>query len=415
MSITVFRGLPGSGKSKRLIELVNSERSAGRPTVTLVSADAAWIPGYESYIDKRILASREPGGPTCPIDHLLETPDLEAVLENVSPGTLVAVEEAQMFGPSAAGVWSKSAGRGIDFILVSPSADQVEGLNGAGCSTVSFSMQCEICRTREAATAMLEPAEDRLLSVCGACFEREAAKGRERIVQLLIDELPHRGERAVYQPVEMPECNDWPVSRPDSARRAEVIEKLMRELGITEGPSTAHHTYLDVGCSTGFFCSRFQRLGIFSKGIDAAKDNIMIAKLLDSFVRRQLRPNKKFVTYVAGDAYEYLRDTPEERFDIVSAFSVVQWIMTQRSVEEALECFDWVFGKTRRLCIIEMGYSSQDRYGELLPITVDREWVRDVMDGGDFDEVRVLDAEENGIMRDLFIGIRHGASRPAET
>ena len=415
MSITVFRGLPGSGKSKRLIELVNTERSAGRATMTLVSADAAWITGYESYVDQRVLASREPGGPTCPIDHLLETPDLEGVLQDVEPGTLVAVEEAQMFGPSAADIWSKSAARGIDFILVSPSADQVEGLNGAGYSTVSFSMQCEICSEREAATVVLEPGKDRLLSVCGRCFESEAANGRERTIQLLIDELPHVGERALYQPVEMPECSDWPVSRPDSEARAEVIENLMRELGITNGASAAHHTYLDVGCSTGFFCSRFQRIGIYSKGIDAARNNITIAKLLESYVRRQLRPNKKFVTYVSGDAYLYLRDSPDERFDIVSAFSVIQWIMTQRSVEEALQCFDWVFEKTRKLCIIEMGYSSQDRYGELLPITVDREWVHDVMNRGAFDEVRVLDAEENGIMRDLFIGIRHGdATHPAE-
>lgn len=415
MSITIFRGLPGSGKSKRLIELVNSERSAGRPTMTLVSTDAAWITGYESYIDKRVLASREPGGPTCPIDHLLETPDLEGILEQVSPGTLVAVEEAQMFGSSAADVWKKSAARGINFILVSPSADQIAGLTARDYSTVNFSMRCEVCRSREAATAVLDPSVDRILSVCGTCFESETAKARDRIVQLLIEELPHQGERAVYQPVELAECSGWPVSRTDSEGRAKIIEDLMSELGLSGAPSTAHHTYLDVGCSTGFFCSRFQRMGIYSKGIDAVNNNILIAKLLDSFVRRQLRPNKKFVTYVTGDAYEYLRDTTHEQFDIVSAFSVIQWIMTQRSVDEAIQCFDWVFGKTRKLCIIEMGYSSQDRYGELLPITVDKAWVRDVMDRGEFDEVRVIDATAAGIMRDLFIGIRTSAERPRKT
>jgi SAM-dependent methyltransferase len=319
-----------------------------------------------------------------------------------------------MFGSSAADVWKRSASRGLDFILVSPSAEQIAGLDESEYSTVNFPMRCEICRKREAATAVMEPLEDRILSVCAKCFETEAVKGRERTLQLLIDELPHRGKGAVYQPVELPECGDWPVSRPDCEARAKIIDELMTEFGLFDTKPNVHRTYLDVGCSTGFFCSRFQRMGIYSKGIDAAKDNIVIAKLLDSFVRRQLRPNKKFVTYVAGDAYEYLRDTSGERFDIVSAFSVIQWIMSQRSVEAALECFDWVFAKTKRLCVIEMGYSSQDRYGELLPINVDRAWVRDVMDRGGFDEVRVIEAEGSGIMRDLFIGIRTGAEDPAQ-
>jgi SAM-dependent methyltransferase len=406
MSITVFRGLPGSGKSKRLIELVNAERSTGRPTMTLVSADADWVTGYDSYTNHRVLASREPDGPTCRIDHLLETVELEEVLEEADPGTLVAVEEAQMFGSSAAEAWKRSAERGVDLIIVSPSAEQIERLDATEYSTVDFPVRCEVCGSRDAVTAVLDEATDLVVSVCGDCFETKQAEAGRRIVQLLVEELPHRNERAVYQPVELPECDDWPVSRPDSAARAELIEVIMDELGLLEGSLAGHHTYLDIGCSTGFFCSRFQRQGFYAKGIDAVEKNIAIAKLLDSYVRRQHRPSKKFVTYVAGDAYQYLRDTPHERFDVVSAFSVIQWIMTQRSLDEALRCFDWTFEKTKQLCVIEMGYSSQDRYDELLPIEVDRDWVEQTMARGRFDELRVIEAEEAGIMRDLFIGIR---------
>ena len=141
-------------------------------------------------------------------------------------------------------------------------------------------------------------------------------------------------------------------------------------------------------------------------GVDAVQNNVTIAKLLDCFVRREARPDRRFVAYHVEDAYDYLRDTADEFFDVVSAFSVIQWIMSQRSVDEARDCFQWLFDKTKHICVIEMGYSSQDNYGELLPIVVDRKWVADVMKLGAFDEVRILDAEKTGVMRDLFIGIR---------
>jgi SAM-dependent methyltransferase len=406
MSITVFRGLPGSGKSARLIQVVSRERSTGRPAITVVSSDASWIAGYESYAKSRVLASRQPGGPNCPIDHFVSTPELARVLDAVDAGTLVAVEEAQMFGAAAARMWKEASDRGVDLVLVSPSAEQVELMNGSEYATVDFTLTCELCKSRDAVTALLDPVTDRLFSVCGACFHTQTEEGRSRTVQLLVDELPHRGQAALYQPVELPECASWPVSRPDCDARAAIVEGVIREFGLLDGGTLEYPTYLDVGCSTGFFCNRFQSLGMYAMGVDAVQNNITIAKLLDSFVRRQSRTNKKFVTYLAADAYEYLRDTPDERFDVVSAFSVIQWIMTQRTVEQAIECFQWVFDKTKRICIIEMGYSSQDNYGELLPIIVDRDWVTEVMKLGAFDEVRILDADEVGVMRDLFIGIK---------
>jgi SAM-dependent methyltransferase len=406
MSITVFRGLPGSGKSKRLIQVVNRERSAGRRTVTVVSADAAWTAGYESYAQTRLLHSRQPGGPSCPIDHFISTPELADVLDRVEPSTLVAVEEAQMFGVAAARVWKQASDRGVDLVLVSPSAEQIELMNGSDYATVDFSLLCELCNSREAETALLDPETDRVFSVCGSCFHAAAVEGLRRTVQLLIDELPHRGQAALYQPVELPECADWPVSRPDCEARAALVEGIVRESGLLSGRASGHATYLDLGCSTGFFCNRFQGLGMRSMGVDAVHNNVTIAKLLDCFVRREARPDRRFVTYHVADAYDYLRDTTNEFFDVVSAFSVIQWIMSQRSVDEAIECFQWVFDKTKHICVIEMGYSSQDNYGELLPIVVDRKWVADVMKLGAFDEVRIFDAEEAGVMRDLFVGIR---------
>mgnify|MGYP000297666036 CR=1 FL=1 len=410
MSLTLFTGLPGSGKSKHLIDLVNRTRSSGRPVVTMLSADAQWIMGFDSYNSERRLASREPGGASCPIDFYVPTSDIERALASLQPGTLVAVEEAQMFGPSAVTPWVEASERGIDLVLVSPSSEHIRGLADVAHAERRFALPCELCALSDAATVVILPESDRTLSVCRECFRSEAEKARARTFQLLLDELPHRGERALYQPVELAECADWHVSRPDSEARAAVLREVVREQGLIGPRQTRHVTYLDVGCSTGFFCNALQEMGIFAKGVDAVENNVVIAKLLDSFVRRERRTNKKFATYVCADAYEYLRKSVDETFDIVSAFSVIQWVMVQRSLREALECFDWVFAKTKRICVVEMGYSSQDRYGELLPILVDREWVHSLMTTqGGFDDLIVVEAGNGGIMRDLFIGVRHDA------
>jgi SAM-dependent methyltransferase len=413
MSITIFRGLPGSGKSKRLIEVVSEARSRGLQAATIVSADAPWIMGYDAYASGRKLASREPGGPSCPIDHFVSTLELERVLNHLEPDTLVAVEEAQMFGADAAQVWASASERGIDLILVSPSSDQVANLADAHYAEVNFSMSCELCQLREAVTVIVQPEDDRTISVCTECFDSESHTAKSQIIQLLTEELPHPGQPALYQPVELSECTDWRVSRPDSQKRLEVSAEILREFEIIDGDTSDHQTYLDIGCSTGFFCSGFQNLGMYAKGVDAVERNILIAKLLESFVRRARRPNKKFVTYATAEAYAYLRDSPDERFDVVSAFSVIQWVMTQRPVKDAYDCFDWMFAKARKACIVEMGYSSQDNYRELLPINVDREWVHSLMsERGRFSEIRVIDAAEAGIMRDLFIGVKPDVRHP---
>ena len=414
MSITIFKGLPGSGKSRKLIQEVNDAHSSQRPAVTILSSDAAWMMGYSSYYSTRKLASREPGGPNCPIDYFVSTLELQEVLTGVEPGTLVAVEEAQMFGADATRSWLSAAERGIDLILVSPSSEQLETLTSTQYSVVHFPMLCQVCRSKEAVTVIVRQ-DDVTVSVCGHCFGEESRKARDRTLDLLLQELPHRGEKALYQPVELPECSNWRVSRPDSQARLQILVDVLRETEII-GDNAEHHTYLDIGCSTGFFCSGLQELGLYAKGVDAVANNIEIAKLLDSFVRRQRRPNRKFVTYAVADAYTYLCDSKDESFDVISAFSVIQWVMAQRSVEAAYECFDHIFAKTKRVCVIEMGYSSHDRYGELLPVLVDRDWVHQTVARGGFDQVRVVEAGSDGVMRDLFIGIRSrqvpvGASR----
>jgi hypothetical protein len=134
--------------------------------------------------------------------------------------------------------------------------------------------------------------------------------------------------------------------------------------------------------------------------------------LLESFYRRKARPNQQWVRYELANAYEYLRDTQDELFDVTSAFAVFQWIMIQRSPDHGLDCIEWLARKTKRACFLEMGYSREEMYKDQIGVVIDRDWVVEAMKRrGDFAEVRVIDAASGVLQRDLFVGLKNGNGR----
>ena len=97
MPITMLTGLPGSGKSRRLIELVNSSVAEGRPTQTLVCSDYPWPSEHGAFWVHRRIVCGEPGL-TCVIDHFVSREDAATILASIPPGTLVASKRAMRSG-----------------------------------------------------------------------------------------------------------------------------------------------------------------------------------------------------------------------------------------------------------------------------------------------------------------------------
>jgi len=98
---------------------------------------------------------------------------------------------------------------------------------------------------------------------------------------------------------------------------------------------------------------------------------------------------------------------PDERFDFTSAFSVFQRVMIQRGPERGLECMGWLFQETKRLCVLEMGESSEAHHGGRIGMDYDGAWIQDFMlaEGG-FARVQCLQGSEHRLWRDLLIGFR---------
>src|SRR5437660_9620578 len=116
MSITILRGLPGSGKTLRLIETVKTALAQGNPVLTFACSDSPLLRKHGMIGHQKLLASRKPGV-TCRLDHFVTPEECAAILQRTAPGTLVAFEEAQAFGAAIVPHWIEASSRGLDVLI----------------------------------------------------------------------------------------------------------------------------------------------------------------------------------------------------------------------------------------------------------------------------------------------------------
>jgi SAM-dependent methyltransferase len=406
VTITLLKGVPGSGKSRLLIELVNTSTMEGRPVQTFVCSDYPWPSDHEAFWDHRRLVCGE-AGLTCEIDHFVSREEAAAILATTPPGSLAAIEEGYAFTQTAVADWRAASNRGVEIVVAAPSGNQIYLLDEHEYTEVTLSVPCQRCGSRDAEEAIIRSDGDGTLAVCAACFAVLADEARESIVQSLRDEHPFPGEEALYQPIGLPEVENWRLARWDTERRAAAMIDVLADLGLYPNGLGLSPTYLDIGCNTGFFCDYLAKLGFRSKGVDATERFIRSARLLDAFFRRQARESQEWALFELANAYEYLRDTQQERFDVTSSFATFQWVMIQRTPQHGLECIKWLAAKTKHVCFLELGYTREEMYRDQLGVDIDRDWVlRAMSEWGGFSDLRVIDASPGELQRDLFIGVK---------
>ena len=336
-------------------------------------------------------------GLTTEVDHFVSADRCITLVGDAPRGSLLAFDEAQHFGERLVEAWCAAADRGAEVLIASASPVQLEALGRKGHTSTQMSLECQACREREATTFFVNRGEDRTESVCATCHDRLRADAEREVVERLERGIPYAGQKWIYQPVELERCADWKVVREDSGTRFDLIRDICGHQGLPE----AHSTYLDVGCNTGFFCNHMAHLGFRCTGVDVTVNDIEVARLLGCYLRRD------FAAYVLSDAHDYLSNTQSETFDVTSAFSVFQWVMIQKTPEHGLDCMRWLFGKTRRICILEMGESTEAHYAERVGMQYDSDWIYRFMDAeGGFERIEVIAANEHPILRDLFVGYK---------
>jgi SAM-dependent methyltransferase len=403
MSITVLTGPPGSGKSKHLIQAVNAARASGRGARTFLARKAIIAAPDPNVWMHGVFGSRDPAM-TTPLDHIVSIDECGEILRSLPSGTLVAFDEAFYFDAAVAEQWSDAAKRGVEVIVSTPSTEQLQRLAREEIDEKQLTIPCQECAGTDATESFLPPGGHDATSLCATCASKRVANVRGEIVSRLKSQAPYPGDEVIYQPVELEECAGWQVLRPDSPARAELLTSIVNEVEARTG--VRPESYVDTGCNTGYFCAAMSRSGLAPIGIDVVEDDIDIARLLTAFVRRDC------CQFVVADVYDYLKETRQQSIDVISAFSVIQWLILQRSFDHGVEALSWLFEKAGQVCVFEMGYSSEEIYRGKLPSTINREWVQNQMTrSGRFREVRCVPAGQEGLMRDVFVGFTPEPSR----
>ena len=393
MSIEILTGLPGSGKSERLIAKVQSARSEGITAITICCSESLILQNQLNIKQHQLISSRS--GLFTELDRFESTAGAIQFLGAAKNDWLIAFEEAQHFQLDIVDAWCDASNRGVSIIIAAPSKNQLTLLLEHGYTCTNLTLNCQECGDEVASAFFSYREENRTVSVCDACYRNMKSIAEKQIVSQLVMNAPYPKQEFIYQPIELPVCKTWEVIRKDSILRFELVKDASNRVGLP----VCQSSYLDVGCNTGFFCYKMSQAGFNSTGVDVVENDINLARLLSTYCRRD------YVNYITADAHEYLDQTQHIQFDITSAFSVFQWVMIQKSAKHGLDCMNWLFQKSKYICVLEMGESTENHYIERIGMKYDSEWIHSFMKAsGKFDLIEVYDATQYGLKRDLFIG-----------
>ncbi len=142
--------------------------------------------------------------------------------------------------------------------------------------------------------------------------------------------------------------------------------------------------------------------GFSATGVDVTKNFI-------DWATRLARLKGQDITHVCQDAEKFLLSSAVP-FDVTSSFATIQWVMAQRGYAAGVNCFKALFDRTRYVCVVEMGYSTEEIYKTKIldrPGEIDKEWVLGIMkEHGNFQHIEFYPSGERGIWRDIFIGYK---------
>lgn len=410
MSLTVFTGLPATGKTSAIIRSMREHERAGGKVALFLSAEHKELTRRPNVRPGGLMGCRDPEL-NFKIDHVLKTDATVACLETLEPGTMAVFDEAHFFKPSIVRAWQTAAQRGLQILVGTPSRAQLEQLEDSGSAATELTVPCR-CGKADATSVIYEDNMTYPIHLCDECN----AEQYNAIMKQLLEEIrvsePFPGEKKTYQPFFDVDMEGWDFVRGDSMARFRLMEDAVARcpsINPTVDSADTRLSYLDLGCCSGFFCDAMDDIGFSSTGVDVTKNFIDWCNRLAKFKGQN-------ISYIKEDAKKFITGS-DEKVDVTSTFATLQWVMTQQGYEAGLDCFKQLFDRTEHICVVEMGYTLEDIYKDRIPDRpreIDQKWVLDIMrEFGDFAVIEVYPAGENGIWRDIFIGYKEvPAKRP---
>jgi hypothetical protein len=164
--------------------------------------------------------------------------------------------------------------------------------------------------------------------------------------ELLLDYAWCEGRRELYQPVASPELGEsWVLVR-RCTDRFEKMKRFLEEHGLM--PSRGK-SYLDIGCSYGWFVRELDRLGFEAHGVEIDWAAVEIGRRVYGLNPCQVT-RSEVVRFLKGHSRSY---------DIVSCFSLVHHFVMGRGSISAEEMLKLIERATKTVLFFETGESHE--------------------------------------------------------
>jgi hypothetical protein len=201
--------------------------------------------------------------------------------------------------------------------------------------------------------------------------------------KLLLDMSWLDGSRRLYQPVDFPEVQNWPLMRKCHDRLGFMISYLDRT-GMA--PAGADLSYLDVGSCYGWFVSEMGKRGFAARGLEMDPLALELGPLVYGIDAAQI---------TVGDCVALLSD-PAQTADIVSCFSVLHHFVMGRGTSSAKELMRLLATRTGRVLFLDTGQAHESWFRWTLPEWAPAYIASWIKANSDFNRVEAIGVDTDG-------------------
>ena len=226
---------------------------------------------------------------------------------------------------------------------------------------------------------------------CFKCYNKKVNEIADEIKNKLSN-YPLMPKKQLYQPFLSKTNNfyfnlnnvftDFNILRSDTNNRIDIYLK--------HHDSTIN-SYIDLGCNTGYFCDYMSDILRITNvyGIDICSTLIDICIKKSKYI---LMNNNK---YTCSDLYDYFLNT-DKNFDVISAYSVIQWVMGDEYGIILLKKLATIVNK---ILILEIGDYKEHHYDKL-KIPIGSLWLVELLKDY-FKEYIIYDKETFNLKKDI--------------
>jgi 2-polyprenyl-3-methyl-5-hydroxy-6-metoxy-1,4-benzoquinol methylase len=199
------------------------------------------------------------------------------------------------------------------------------------------------------------------------------------VQQMVMDSSWTNEQCLLYQPLDLPEVESWTTVRRCADRMA-LIEEFLEQ----HGPSTG--SYLDIGCSYGWFVNRMAKRGYDATGIDRDVSAMAVGRLVYG-----LDPS----VFMADDLANFL-DRSNRQYDIVSCFSVLHHYALGKGQMPAEEFIRKLDAMTGSVLFLDTGEGHERWFKDSLKQRNAEFIARWLRENTTFSSVRMLGTDQDG-------------------